>query len=154
MADRFDFVSATDKPALLALTRPEWITVVQTALSELGYKVQKIGTHLEFPSRFVQVPYQILVIEDEFADTPLAENLTLQTVQAMPMNQRRHTTIILIGESYETLNALQAFQMSVHAVINYSEMALFRQLVKKIISENDLFLSNFREISQRVAQGK
>ena len=70
------------------------------------------------------------------------------------MNQRRHTTIVLIGENYETLNALQAFQMSVHAVINYSEMPLFRQLMKKVISENDLFLSNFREISQRVSQGK
>lgn len=154
MADRFDFVSATDKPALLALTNPEWITIVQTALSELGYKVQKIGTHLEFPNRFAQVPYQILVIEDQFSDTPLSENMTLRTVQALPMVQRRHTTIILIGESYETLNALQAFQMSVHAVINYSEMTLFRQLVKKVISENDLFLSNFREIGQRVSQGK
>ena len=154
MADRFDFVSATDKPALLALTNPEWITIVQTALSELGYKVQKIGTHLEFASRFAQVPYQILVIEDQFSDTPVAENMTLQTVQALPMVQRRHTTIILIGETYETLNALQAFQMSVHAVINYSEMTLFRQLVKKVISENDLFLSNFREIGQRVSQGK
>ena len=154
MADRFDFVSATDRPALLALTKPEWIAIVQTALSELGYKVQKIGTHLEFPSRFAQVPYQILVIEDQFTETPLSENMTLQTLQALPMNQRRHTTVILIGESFETLNALQAFQLSVHAVINYSEMALFRQLVKKVISENDLFLSNFREISQRVAQGK
>jgi len=154
MADRFDFVSATDRPALLALTKPEWITVVQTALSELGYKVQKIGTHLEFPSRFAQVPYQILVIEDGFAETPLADNMTLQIVQALPMNQRRHTTIVLIGENYETLNALQAFQMSVHAVINYSEMPLFRQLLKKVISENDSFLSNFREISQRVSQGK
>ncbi len=154
MADRFDFVSATDKPALLALTNPEWITIVQTALSELGYKVQKIGTHLEFPNRFAQVPYQILVIEDQFSDTPLSENMTLRTVQVLPMVQRRHTTIILIGESYETLNALQAFQMSVHAVINYSEMTLFRQLVKKVISENDLFLSNFREIGQRVSQGK
>ncbi|MEO6033722.1 MAG: hypothetical protein ABIQ35_00545 [Verrucomicrobiota bacterium] len=154
MADRFDFVSATDKPALLALTKPEWITIVQTALSELGYKVQKIGTHLEFPNRFAQVPYQIVVIEDQFADTPPTENLTLQTVQALPMNQRRHSTIILIGESYETLNALQAFQMSVHAVINFSEMALFRQLVKKVISENELFFTNYREISQRVSQGK
>lgn len=154
MADRFDFVSATDRPALLALTKPEWIAIVQTALSELGYKVQKIGTHLEFPSRFAQVPYQILVIEDQFTETPLSENMTLQILQALPMNQRRHTTVILIGESFETLNALQAFQLSVHAVINYSEMALFRQLVKKVISENDLFLSNFREISQRVAQGK
>ena len=154
MADRFDFVSATDRPALLALTKPEWIAIVQTALSELGYKVQKIGTHLEFPSRFAQVPYQILVIEDQFTETPLSENMTLQILQALPMNQRRHTTVILIGEWFETLNALQAFQLSVHAVINYSEMALFRQLVKKVISENDLFLSNFREISQRVAQGK
>lgn len=154
MSEPFDFISATDKPALLAISTPEWISTAQAALEELGYKVQKISAHLELPSRFSQVRYQVVVVEERFGNGSAVDNLTLQTLQHMPMNQRRHAVIILIGDSFETLNALQAFQQSVHAVINYSEMPLFGQLVKKVVSDNDLFLDNFREIEQRVAHGK
>jgi hypothetical protein len=154
MSETFDFISATDKPALLAISTPEWTAVAEAALQELGYKVQKISTHLEFPSRFSQVRYQVVVVEDRFCSGSLVENLTLQTLQHMPMNQRRHAAVILIGDSFETLNALQAFQFSVHAVINYSEMGIFGQLVKKTVGDNDLFLENYREIEQRVAKSR
>ena len=154
MAKRFDFVSASDKPALLAITTPEWLSTAESALTEIGYKIQKIGTHLEFAGRFSQVPYQVVIIEEQFAGTPLAENMTLDAIQNMPMKQRRHSVIILIGDSFETLNTLQAFQQSVHAVINYSEMALLGQLVQKAVTDNDAFLNNFREIELRIAQAK
>jgi hypothetical protein len=152
MADQFDFVSATDKPALLAITTPEWLSTAEAALAELGYKVHSIANHSEFPNRFSQVPYQVVIIEEQFGGAPVSENLTLQTLQRMPVNQRRHATIILIGDSYETLHALQAFQQSVHAVINFSEIALLSQLVQKIAADNELFLTNFREIQTRVAK--
>jgi len=37
----FDFISTTDKPALLAFSTPEWLDTARTALAELGYKVHK-----------------------------------------------------------------------------------------------------------------
>lgn len=152
MPDQFDFVSATDKPALLAITTPEWLSTAQAALVELGYKVHSIGSHSEFPGRFSQVPYQVVVLEEKFACESPDENLVLQTLQRMPMNQRRHTTVVLLGDSFETLNALQGFQQSVQAVVNFTEMALLSQLVQKVVADNDLFLNNFREIQQRVIQ--
>lgn len=154
MADTFEFISATDKPALLAISTPEWLQLAQTALVELDYKVQKISGHLEFPSRFSQVRYQVVIIEDTFGGTTGADNITLLALQHMPTNQRRHAAIFLIGDSYETLNPLQAFQHSVQAVVNYSHLSLLSQLVRKIVTDNDLFLHNFREVEQRVARGK
>ena len=154
MSDQFDFVSATDKPALLAITTPEWLSTAQAALVELGYKVHSIGSHSEFPGRFSQVPYQVVILEERFASESSEENLVLQTLQRMPMNQRRHTTVILLGDSFETLNALQGFQQSVHAVVNFTEIALLSQLVQKVVADNDLFLNNYREIQQRVVQAE
>jgi hypothetical protein len=152
MADQFDFISPTDKPALVAITTPEWLSIAEAALMEVGYKVHCIANHSEFPGRFSQVPYQVVIIEEQFTGTPVNENLTLQTLQKMPMAQRRHATTILVGSSYQTFNALQAFQQSVHAVVNFSEMALLGQLVQKIVTDNDMFLSAFREVQQRVAR--
>jgi hypothetical protein len=77
MAKRFDFVSASDKPALLAITTPEWLSTAESALVELGYKVQQIGSHLEFTGRFSQVPYQVVIVEEQFAGTTVAEYANL-----------------------------------------------------------------------------
>src|ERR1043165_5711603 len=150
MADRFEFLSTTDKPALLAFSTPEWLDTARTALSELGYKVHTAATHSDFLIRFSQIRYQVVIIEELFAANEINENLTLQALQHMPMNQRRHATTILFGNSYQTFTPMQAFQQSVHAVINSSELFLLKQLIEKAVADNTMFLHNFREVQQRV----
>src|SRR5436190_15167476 len=150
MADRFDFLSATDKPALLAFSNPEWLEAARTALAELGYKVHTAATHGDFLIRFSQVRYQIVVVEECFAANSIAENLTLLALQEMPMSQRRHATVLLFGDSFQTFTPMQAFQYSVHAVINSSELFLFKQLIEKAIADNTLFLHSYREAQARL----
>jgi PleD family two-component response regulator len=150
MADHFDFISTTDKPALLAFSTPEWLESVRTALTELGYKVHTAATHSDFLIRFSQFRYQVVIVEELFAANTTEENLTLKALQEMPMNQRRHATVILLGDSFQTFTPLQAFQRSVHAVINSSELFLLKQLIEKAIADNTLFLHSFRETQTRV----
>ena len=90
-----------------------------------------------------------MIIEECFAANNIGENLTLQSVQAMPMGQRRHATVILLGDSFQTFTPMQAFQQSVHAVINSSELFLIKQLIEKAVADNVLFLTNFRESQAR-----
>ena len=150
MATSFDFVSATDKPALLAFSTPEWLEAARSALVELGYKVHTAATHGDFLIRFSQIRYQVVIIEELFAANEVKENLTLAALQKMPMSQRRHATIILFGDSYQTFTPQQAFQQSVHAVINSSEMFLLKQLIEKTVADNTLFLNSFRETQTRI----
>jgi hypothetical protein len=149
MTTTFDFLSTTDKPALLAFSTPEWLETARTALTELGYKVHTAATHGDFLIRFSQVNYQVVIIEECFAANNIGENLTLQAVQGMPMGQRRHATIILLGDSFQTFTPMQAFQQSVHAVINSSELFLIKQLIEKAVADNTLFLTNYREAQSR-----
>jgi hypothetical protein len=150
MPSQFDFVSATDKPALLAFSTPEWLEASRTALSEIGYKVHTAATHGDFLIRFSQTRYQVVIIEERFAANDITENLTLRSMQNMPMSQRRHSTVILVGDSFQTFTPMQAFQQSVHAVINSSELFLLKQLIEKTIGENELFLHTLRETQNRV----
>ncbi len=149
MSSKFDFISATDKPALLAFSTPEWLEAAKTALTELGYKVHTAATHSDFLIRYSQVRYQVVVVEELFAANEPNENLTLQALQAMPMNQRRHSTVILFGNSFQTFTPMQAFQHSVHAVINSSELFLLKQLIEKAVADNTLFLHSFRDAQSR-----
>jgi hypothetical protein len=150
MSNKFEFISATDKPALLAFSTPEWLESARTALAELGYKVHTAATHGDFLIRFSQVRYQVVILEELFAANSLEENLTLHAIQQMSMSQRRHATVILFGNSFQTFTPMQAFQQSVHAVINASELFLLKQLIEKAIADNTLFLHSYREAQSRV----
>jgi hypothetical protein len=155
MSDKFDFISATDKPALLAFSTPEWLEAARSALVELGYKVHTAATHGDFQVRFSQIRYQVVILEERFAANDLSENQTLQLLQTMPMSQRRHAAVILFSEQFQTFSPLHAFQNSVHAVINGSELFLLKQLIEKAVGDNNLFLHSFRETQTRVyASGK
>jgi hypothetical protein len=150
MTGSFDFVSTEDKPALIAFSTPEWLETAKAALRELGYKVHTAATHSDFLVRFSQVHYQVVIIEELFAANKVDENLTLKVLQQMPVNQRRHATTILLGDSFQTFTPMEAFKNSVHAVINSSEMFLLKQLVEKAVADNNLFLHSFREVQNRV----
>lgn len=145
MADEFDFISATDKPALLAFSTPEWLDTAKTALQELGYKVHTAATHGDFLIRFSQFRYQVVILEELFAANSIAENSTLLALQNMPMSQRRHANVILFGPSFQTFTPMQAFQQSVNAVINPSEIFLLKQLIEKSVTDNTFFLHSYRE---------
>jgi hypothetical protein len=150
MTASFDFVSTDDKPALIAFSTPEWLETAKTALRELGYKVHTAATHSDFLVRFNQVHYQVVIIEELFAANNIEENLTLQALQTMPMSQRRHASIFLLGESFQTFTPMEAFNHSVHAVISSSEMFLLKQLLEKAVADNTLFLQNYREVQNRI----
>jgi hypothetical protein len=149
MSNKFDFISTSDKPALLAFSTPEWLEAARAALTELGYKVHTAATHSDFLIRFNQVHYQVVIVEELFAANAPGENLTLQALQNLPASHRRHATIILFGDSFQTFAPLQAFQQSVHAVINTSELFLLKQLIEKAVADNTLFLTSFREAQNR-----
>ncbi len=74
----------------------------------------------------------------------------MQALQQMPMNQRRHATVILLGDSFQTFTPMQAFQQSVHAVINSSELFLIKQLIEKAAADNQMFLHSYREVQSRL----
>lgn len=150
--EEFDIIGPSDHPALLAISTPEVVTMVKTALAELGYKVHAVENFEQFEQRYHQVSYQIVFIEETFAGADMVENPTLQMIQNMVMSQRRHATIFLVGPSMETLNTMQAFTQSVHCVINYSELPMLSDLVKKTVGENEMFLTTFREVQRHVYQ--
>ena len=149
----FDFVGSGDKPAIIAFSTPEWLAEAKAALEELGYKVHTAATHSDFLTRFSQVRYQVVIVEELFGAHIPDENVTLKSLQAMPVGQRRHAAVILIGNDFQTFTPMEAFKNSVHAVINSSELFLLKQLIEKAVADNNAFLQSYRDVQNRIATG-
>jgi hypothetical protein len=154
MAAEFELITSDDKPALMALSTPEYISAAQAALEECGFKIHCVRTHEEFPPRYGQIPYQVVVTEERFAGSGLGANETLKYMQELPMPQRRHTTFFLIGQELETLHPKQAYVQSVHAVINAADIGKFAAIIQKVVAENDAFMFTFRDVLTKLQQGK
>ncbi len=153
MSSDFDFLSAADHPALIAFSNPDWLEAARSALIDLGYKVHTAAACGDFINRFSQVRYEVVILEECFAANNLEENQTLKALQCMPMSQRRHATVMLLGDSFQTFTPIHAFQLSVHAVVNSSEIFLLRQLIEKTVADNNLFLHAYREAQNRLTSG-
>jgi len=152
MPTDLDFITTTDKPALLGLSTPEWMDAAMVALNEHGYKVHTAGTHADFITRFHQNKYEILITEEKFACDAPEENESLIALQTMQMDERRHCSIILLGDEVQTFNVIEAFQRSVHAVVNRSETFLLGQLVQKVVEDREYFWKTFDEAQTMLAQ--
>jgi hypothetical protein len=148
----FDIIGPHDHPALLAISTPHLAALVKTTLTDMDYKVHVVDRPLLFETRYTQVNYEVVFIEETFAGGDALENAALTWIQNLPMSQRRHATVFLIGSGYETLNTMQAFALSVHCVINLTELPMLAELVQKTVAENDLFLGTFREAQRRMYQ--
>ncbi len=148
----FAFLSADDKPALTAIQNDETRARVDGALQELGYVVHNVENHEKFPSQFAQASYEVMVIEENFGGGSIAENKTLEGVQTMQMALRRHCTLLLIGSAFETLNPMQGFRQSVHAVVNPAELENIKPLLQKVIGDNETFLRTYFDVQKKLAE--
>src|SRR5580704_17753342 len=106
--EEFEIIGPNDQAAILAISTPEVATTVKTALAELGYKVHVVENYEQFDFRYNQTNYQIVVVEETFAGADSLENPTLRMIQNLPMGQRRHAVVFLLGPTMETLNTMQA----------------------------------------------
>ncbi len=148
----FDIIGPSDHPALLAISTPDAGEFVKEALAKMGYKVHEVDNYDQFELRYNQVNYEVVVIEQTFASLSSVGNPALRMVQELPMTQRRHAAFFLVGPGLETLNPLQAFGLSVHCVINYRELPMLPDLVRKTVGENEMFLTTLRDVQRRVYQ--
>ncbi|MBI5801070.1 MAG: hypothetical protein HZA92_10155 [Verrucomicrobia bacterium] len=150
----YEFISPSDKPALLALSSMEALANVQTIVLECGYKIHVASNHEDFSKRFTALNYHLVVVEELFAAGSEAENTTLRSLQSMAMARRRHTVLVLVSDRFQTLNPMHAFQQSVHAVVNKADLSSLGGIITKAVADNDLFLHSYREVQTAMAQGK
>ena len=150
----YEFICPSDKPALLALSSMEVLANVQTIVLECGFKIHVASNHDDFTRRFGALNYHLVVVEELFAAGTADENVSLRTLQWMPMARRRHTVVVLISDRVQTLNPMHAFQQSVHAVVNKADLSSLGGIVTKAVADNDLFLHSYREVQAAAKQGK
>jgi len=153
MSLELEILSPTDRPVLLGISSPDILDYARGVVDQMGYKVHYAATHGEFLERFSRVPYEFVILEDAFGGVLPDSNAALTTLQTMPMALRRHAAVLLVSDVCESLNAMQAFEQSVHAVINRADIDKLMLVIQQVVYDTSTFMGVYRDVQSRIAQG-
>jgi hypothetical protein len=142
-AEKMDFFELGDKTSLICAD-PNTTDVVKETLRQLGFKYHTAETPELAIERVRYTNYECIVVHENFAGSSLRSNAILSFLSWLPMSQRRHSFICLIGSSFTTLDAMQAFAQSVHLVLNPTDLPNFGAILKKGLAEFELLYRAYK----------
>ena len=142
--EKMDFFELGDKTSLICAD-PSTVEVTKATLRELGFKYHTAETPELAIERIRYQNYDGIIIHENFAGSSLKSNAVLNFVAPLPMAQRRNWFVCLVGPSLKTLDAMQAFQQSVHLVLNPMDLPNLGPILKKGLAEFDLLYKSYKD---------
>ena len=115
------------------------------ALENRDFKIQyaKSPDHAVHKMKFTH--FHFVALHENYGNKGLDNNPVYKTLTQMPMVTRRNIFVALMGSNFKTLNNMQAFQKSVNVVINEKDLGKMEDVLKKSVSENEIFYKVFKE---------
>ena len=144
-SEQAEFFELGDKTSLVCCDAVT-ADAARTALGELGFKCHSAETAEQAVSRMRYTSYDCIIVHENFAGSSLRSNAVLNFLATLPMAHRRYWFVCLVGPSFKTLDAMQAFQQSVHLVLNPVDLPNLTAILKKSLAENDLLYRSYKDI--------
>ncbi|HYR92379.1 MAG TPA: hypothetical protein VE422_50505 [Terriglobia bacterium] len=142
--EKMDFFELGDKTSLICGDAAT-LEAATTSLREIGFKFHTAETPELAIERMRYTNYDCIIIHENFAGSSLRTNAVLSFLAPLPMAQRRFWFVCLVGPSFKTLDAMQAFAQSVHLVLNPADLPNLTAILKKSLAEFELLYRAYKE---------
>ena len=148
---KMDFFELGDKTSLICAD-PATIDAAKATLRELGFKFHTAETPELSVERLRYTSYDCIIVHENLAGCSLRSNAVLNYLTPLPMAQRRYSFICLIGPSFKTLDAMQAFAQSVHLVLNPSDLSNLGPILKKGLVEFESLYRAYKDTAAAIGE--
>jgi hypothetical protein len=127
---------ASENTALVCVDHEQYQKLITPQLSDLKYNVH-LGLYEEdVLLKLRTYSYEIIVVYENFKGTTLAANPILQTLIGEPATQRREQFVVLLSHRYATNDSLSAFVHSVDRIVNIADLANFKPVLRRGMTEH------------------
>jgi len=147
--ENIEFFELGDKTSLICADA-NTVEAAKATLRELGFKSHIAETPEVAVERIRYTTYDCIMVHENFAGSSLRANAVLNHLATLPMAQRRYSFACLIGPSFKTLDAMQAFTHSVHVVVNPADLSNLGPILKKGLAEFELLYGAYKEMVESV----
>ena len=148
---QMDFFEIGDKTSLICAD-PGSTEVAKATLRELGFKFHVAETPELAVERIRYTNYDCIIVHENFAGSSLRSNAVLNYLGPLPMAQRRHSFVCLIGPSLKTLDAMEAFTLSVHLTLNPVDLPNLVPILKKSLAEFELLYRSYKDTVETLGE--
>jgi hypothetical protein len=149
--EKMEFFELGDKTSLICGDAPT-TEAARTVLHDLGFKFHIAETPELAVERMRYTNYDCIIVHENFAGSTLRSNAVLNYLTPLPMAQRRYSFVCLVGPSFKTLDAMQAFVQSVHIVLNPADLSNLQAILKKGLAEFELLYRAYKETAEAIGE--
>ncbi len=145
-----NFFDLGDNTALVCIDQPQYQKLVVAQLTDLGYKVHLGLFEEDILLKLATYSYHIVVVYENFKGAGANENPILLELMKRPGSLRREHFTLLLSHRCATNDAMSAFALSVDQIINITDLANFKPVVRRGVAQLGELYTPFRETVQAV----
>jgi hypothetical protein len=139
------FFDLGDSTALVCIDHQQFQKIVVPQLIDLNYKVHLGLFEEDVLLKLKTYNYNVVIIYDNFKGSTLETNPVLAEMIKRPGNLRRQHFVVLLSQRYATNDAMSAFVHSVDQIVNVSDLANFKPVLRRGVAQHREMYQPFAE---------
>ncbi|MBW1988042.1 MAG: zinc-ribbon domain-containing protein [Deltaproteobacteria bacterium] len=148
----FDFVEAGTKTALLCEQNSDVLRVAKEAVSAMGFHATAPETAREALKQMRFHTFDLVILNEKFDTDSPDNNHVHKFLSRMNMSQRRNVFVVLISDTYRTMDDMAAYNRSVNLVMNTDHVSDMPKILKKGLSDFEFFYKVYREAQKKTGK--
>src|SRR6476661_4714206 len=144
------FTELGDNTALVCVDHQQYQKVIVPQLIDMTYKVH-LGLYEEdVVLKLKTYNYDVVVVYENFKGSTLQTNPILAELTCRPDAQRRQHFVVLLSQRFATNDAMSAFVHSVDQIINITDLANFKPVLRRGVTQHRELYNAFGEMLKSV----
>jgi len=144
------FLDLGDNTALVCIDHQQYQKIVVPQLIDLTYKVHLGLFEEDVILKLQTYNYDVVVIYENFKNSTLETNSLLREIIKQPDAQRREHFVVLLSHRFATNDAMSAFVHSVDQIVNITDLANFKPVLRRGIAQYRELYHSFNDMLKSV----
>ena len=146
--DTDTFFDIGDNTALVCVDHQQYQKIIVPQLIDINYKVH-LGLFAEdVILKLKTYIYNVVIIYENFKGSTLPTNPILAEMAQRPGASRRDFFVVLLSHRFATNDAMTAFVHSVDQIINVTDLANFKPVLRRSVAQHRELYQPFQETIQ------
>jgi hypothetical protein len=144
------FFDLGDNTALVCVDHQQYQKVVVPQLIDMTYKVHLGLFEEDVILKLKTYNYDVVIVSESFKGSTLQANPVLVELTRRPDAQRRQHFVVLLSQRFATNDATSAFVHSVDQIINVSDLANLKPVLRRGVTQHRELYNAFNEMLKSV----
>jgi hypothetical protein len=144
------FLDLGDNTALVCVDHQQYQKIVVPQLIDLGYKVHLGLFEEDVVLKLQTYNYNVVIIYENFKESTLQTNPILREITNGSDTRRREHFVVLLSHRFSTNDAMTSFVQSVDQIINISDLANFKPVLRRGTTQYRELYQSFNEMLKSV----